>query len=133
MLDQLLKELMAIKPRESFTGLDWANTKAAEFDAQNAFEEHIREKGAELVALCREHGIPCLFSAIIAEDSDRSVYATLLGSGIKRGSDAHPLSRTGSQLMMAFSVLEAKTMKDTIERVAEIAAYYEMKKQKGNQ
>jgi hypothetical protein len=133
MLDQLLKELMAMKPSEGFTGLDWANTKAAEFDAQNAFEEHIREKGAELVALCREHGIPCLFSAIIAEDSKRSVYATLLGSGIQLGSDAHPLSRTGSQLMMAYSVLDAKNMKETIDRVAEIATCYKMKVKKGNQ
>ena len=29
MLDQLLEELMAAKPRDGFTGLDWANTKAA--------------------------------------------------------------------------------------------------------
>ncbi len=132
MLDQLLEELMTMKPRDDFTTLDWANTKAAEFDAQNAFEEHIREKGVELIALCCEHGIPCLFSATIADNHERTICATLLGSGIVDGSDANPMSRTSAQMLMAYLVLQSNGMSETIDRVAEVSAYYDSKKERGN-
>ena len=133
MLEQLLKELLSAgKSHNAFSAEDWSKVKAAEFDEQAAFDEHIRDKGHELMALCREHGIPCLFAAVVADNSERTVTASLMGSGIVDGSDANPMSRTTFQMLMAYATLQSNGMAEVIDRVAEVAAYYDTKKARGN-
>lgn len=133
MFEQLMKELMeAVPKRQGLSTMDWARTKAAEFDAGDAFEEHIREKGAELLDLCREHGIPAMFTAITADNSDLTTSATIMGSGIAKGSDAHPMSRTSHHLLMAYAIMNSNDIEDMLNAISDVAAHYELKKKLGN-
>lgn len=130
MLEQLLESLL--KPRQAFSAKDWAHIKSAEFDSTAAFEEHIRHKGMELTQLCREHGIPCVFFATLADNHSTTTSAVLMGSGIAEGSDANPMSRTTMSQLLCYAMAESRGTDEAIEHFTEILAAYAIKRELGN-